>query len=412
MPGIVTAGPADGGLFVRYAAIFIALYGGYGALSPFLPLFLDHRGISAREIAWLLALATLVRMVSGPLAGRLADRRRAVRPMLVAAAVLAGLAALGHLAVAGYPALLAIGLAYAVVTAPLAPFSDTLALSASEGGRRFVYGRVRGAGSAAFIAATGLAGWLVPPFGTGAAIWLGAGLFLAAGLFAGLLASPSRHPSADPMPGAMPSSGATLDPRGGFSAVIANPGFRRVVLAASLVMGAHAMHDAFAMILWSRSGIAPGLAGLLWSEAVAAEIVVFLLAGPWILARLSPGSAIALAAGAGALRWGIAAQTVALPALAAIQALHGLTFALLHLACLKQIGRCVPPELTATALTLYGPLGLGLSSAIFTLAAGPLVATFGAAGFWVMSAASLLAIPVALQLARADRSHAARLVHR
>jgi len=32
------------------------------------------------------------------------------------------------------------------------------------------------------------------------------------------------------------------------------------------------MHDGFAMIRWRAAGIAPGTAGLLWSEAVAAEV--------------------------------------------------------------------------------------------------------------------------------------------
>ncbi|CAA2102580.1 putative 3-phenylpropionic acid transporter [Methylobacterium bullatum] len=391
----------DRRLLAGHLALFVALYAGYGALSPFLPLFLERRGLPAHEIAWLLALAILLRMGAGPLAGWIADRWGIVRPVLAGAAVLAGLSAFGHLAATGFAALLVVGLAYAVLTAPLAPFSDALALAAPRNARRFVYGWVRGAGSAAFILATSLVGWLVPGFGIEAAILIGGGLFVAAGLAAtGLGTVRPPEVAARPMP-----------PRG-FSEVLANRRFRRVVLAASLVMGAHAMHDAFAMILWSRNSIPAGIAGLLWSEAVAAEILVFLLAGPWILRRLDPGRAIGLAAVAGALRWGIGAETVALPALVAIQCLHGLTFALLHLACLKEIGRCVPPDLTATALTLYGPLGLGLSSALFTLAAGPLFAAYGASGFWAMSAVSLTALPVAVLLARGDRSRSGERVHR
>ncbi|WP_027171989.1 MFS transporter [Methylobacterium sp. 10] len=391
----------DRRLLAGHLALFVALYAGYGALSPFLPLFLERRGLPAHEIAWLLALAILARMVTGPLAGRIADRWGIVRPVLAGAAVLAGLAAFGHLAVTGFAALLVVGLAYAVLTAPLAPFSDALALAASRNGRRFVYGWVRGAGSAAFILATSLVGWLVPGLGIEAAILVGGGLFLAAGLAANGLVR-ARPPEV---------ATRSMPPRG-FLEVLANRRFRRVVLAASLVMGAHAMHDAFAMILWSRNSIPAGTAGLLWSEAVAAEILVFLIAGPWILRRLDPGWAIGLAAVAGALRWGISAETVALPALVAIQCLHGLTFALLHLACLKEIGRCVPPDLTATALTLYGPLGLGLSSALFTLAAGPLFAAYGASGFWAMSGVSLAALPVAVLLARGDRSRSGERVHR
>lgn len=43
--------------------------------------------------------------------------------------------------------------------------------------------------------------------------------------------------------------------------------------------------------------------------------------------------------------------------LAVLQPLHGLTFALLHLACMRVIGNVVPPQVAATAQTLYADHG-------------------------------------------------------
>ena len=57
-----------------------------------------------------------------------------------------------------------------------------------------------------------------------------------------------------------------------------------------------------------------------------------------------PG-AMALAAAAGVLRWSVMAQTTDLVALALVQPLHGLTFALLHLACMRVIVQIVPAGL-------------------------------------------------------------------
>jgi MFS transporter, PPP family, 3-phenylpropionic acid transporter len=382
------AAGAGGGL-ARFLLLYGALYGAYGSLSPVMPNVLAGRGLSPAEIGLVLAGATLTRLVAGPLAGRAADRRGAARTILAAAAGLAGLAALAHLAGHGFPALLALGLAYAVATAPLAPLADALALAGAQGGRAFQYGWVRGAGSAAFIGATILVGWLIAAQGLAAALIVGGMLFLATGLAARLLPADSE-PGSEPAP-----------PEGiwrGFRALLRLPGFRGTVLVAALVVGAHAMHDAFAMILWRASGIGPALAGLLWSEAVAAEVLVFLAVGPWLLARIGLAGGLVLAAGAGALRWGVMAETTALPWLAAVQLLHGLTFALLHLACLGLIERAVPARLRATALTLYGTVGLGLAGAALTLASGPLYAGFGARGFWVMAALSLLAVPLAIRL--------------
>lgn len=158
------------------------------------------------------------------------------------------------------------------------------------------------------------------------------------------------------------------------------------------------MHDAFAVIVWRDAGVASGTAGLLWSESVAAEIAVFLWVGPKLLAWIGPPRVIALCAAAAALRWAVQAQTSSLPALVAIQCLHGLTFAALHLACLAVIEESVPERLRATALTVYGTFGLGLASALVTLASGRLYAELGQAGFFAMSALSLLAVPLAWSL--------------
>ena len=63
---------------------------------------------------------------------------------------------------------------------------------------------------------------------------------------------------------------------------------------------------------------------------VAAEVVVFVLFGPWLLDVVGTTGSLALGAGAALMRWGVMAQTADVTALAAIEPLHGLTFALFH----------------------------------------------------------------------------------
>lgn len=99
--------------------------------------------------------------------------------------------------------------------------------------------------------------------------------------------------------------------------------------------------------IWPR--LSAATASVLWSLAVAGEVVVFLLVGPWLLQRLSPATAMAIAAVAAALRWLISALTVDVTALVLIQPLHGCTFALLHLACMRLLADAVPRELAAQA---------------------------------------------------------------
>lgn len=136
----------------------------------------------------------------------------------------------------------------------------------------------------------------------------------------------------------------------------------------------------------------------MWSLSVAAEVVVFLLIGPWLLRVLTPAGAIALAALAGAARWLVAACTADVAALALTQPLHGITFALLHLACMRLLVANVPSQLAATAQALYGTVGVGIATALLTLISGWLYARMGPAAFAVMSVLCLAALPLAVGL--------------
>jgi MFS transporter, PPP family, 3-phenylpropionic acid transporter len=131
---------------------------------------------------------------------------------------------------------------------------------------------------------------------------------------------------------------------------------------------------------------------------VAAEVLVFFLVGPAVVSRLTPAGALAIAALAGMLRWTVMAQTADVIALALVQPLHGITFALLHLACMRLIARTVPQGLEGTAQAIYGTVGIGAATALLTLVSGALYGRLGAQGFWGMAALCGLAFPLTWKL--------------
>jgi PPP family 3-phenylpropionic acid transporter len=106
-----------------------------------------------------------------------------------------------------------------------------------------------------------------------------------------------------------------------------------------------------------------------------------------------------LAATAGVLRWATMALTTDVIALALVQPLHGLTFAALHLACMRLIAVIVPPHLAATAQALYA-LGAGATTALLTVASGGLYARLGSRGFLVMALLCAAAVPLTRGLRR------------
>jgi len=412
--------------FAPYLILFAALYSGFGVQSPYLPAFLGEHGLEPAAIGIVLAGGTAIKLVTGPVAGQLADRLDAARLVFAGCAIGAALAALFYVGAYGFWPLLAVALLQAAALGPLAPLGDSLVLPAAaaatdatgraerpgfdSGSRfdsgprfhdrpRFDYGTVRGTGSGAFILGSILSGEAVWIAGLGAAMWLNAGLLAAAALSVTRVRQLSRAAAAATPPAAE-YGGRHAGPRVGHDvgALLRVPAFRRVMLVAALILGSHALHDGFAMIRWRAAGIAPGVTGLLWAESVAAEVVVFFAIGPPLLDRLGTGGAAMLAAAAGLLRWAVSAETAALPALALIQPLHGLTFALLHLACMRRLAETVPPGLSATALTLYGTVAIGAASALLTLASGALYGAIGPQGFWVMAALCAAALPAARRL--------------
>ncbi|HWI99291.1 MAG TPA: MFS transporter [Burkholderiales bacterium] len=370
----------------RFVALYAAIYGAYGVASPFLPAFVRERGLSPEEIGLALAAGTCVRLVSAPLAGRIADLVQSLRVMLVVSIGVAALVTLGYLPARGFWMVVAVMMLHAWALAPMTVLADALAI----GTRGFEYGRVRGTGSAAFILGTLASGQAIGAFGLAVIVPLQA-VLLGAAAFAA-----SRVPEVEhrPRPKAESNAGAGASLR----ALLRTARYRNLVLLAALVLGSHAMHDAFAVIRWSAAGISAETSSLLWSEAVAAEVLVFWFIGPALVKRLSPAGAMALAAGAGLVRWAVMAQTADVAAVALVQPLHGLTFALFHLACMRVLARTVPPGFEGTAQALYATVGVGAASALLTLASGSLYGSLGPQAFWFMAALCAAALPLTLRL--------------
>jgi PPP family 3-phenylpropionic acid transporter len=378
----------------RFTILYAILYSSFGVVSPFLPAFIQSRDIPPEQIGLIFAAGTAIRLLSAPVAGRLADRLSARREILALCAIAAAIGALLYLPVAGLWAIMLVSLFQAIALAPLAPLSDALALLAAKRERNapqpgFEYGWVRGTGSAAFIVGSILVGAAVSSWGLAIILWLQAALLMMVPLATRLVPEESNR-----------SPGQRAITKDSVAALLRLPVFRRVVLVAALILGSHAMHDTFAVIRWSAADISPRTASLLWSASVAAEVVVFFVIGPSLVRVLSPAGAIALAGLAGAVRWGIAAVTADTTALVFTQPLHGLTFALLHLACMRLLAEHVPQQLAATAQAIYGTVGVGLATAALTLVSGWLYARMGPEAFGFMSLLCLAALPMTTGLRR------------
>ena len=115
-----------------FVVLYVLLYGAFGAASPFLPAYIEERGIPAELIGVVFGAGTAIRLISAPIAGRIADRTHALPLVLAVCAVGTALGATGYLAAPSFWPLLAVSLLHATALAPTTNLADTLALVSSR----------------------------------------------------------------------------------------------------------------------------------------------------------------------------------------------------------------------------------------------------------------------------------------
>lgn len=364
-----------------YASTFVAM----GVHLPFLPVWLAAKGLTPQVIGVVLALPMILRLFAIPLATRAADRRGALRAVIMAAtlAALVGFAALG----------VTTGTSTIAVLYPLAAtafmllfvLSDVYALRGLATHRR-AYGPVRLWGSAAFIVANLAAGYLLDVIAARDLIWL----IVAA--MALCLVSAWALPPLGPVHRGDGKAEIGVNPSA--RVLLRNPAFIAVAVAASLIQGSHALYYSFSTIDWQAAGYGGGTIGVLWGLGVLAEIVLFALSAR-LPAAFTP-SMLILIGGLGALvRWTAMAFGPPGALLPFLQCLHALSFGATHLGTLGFIARAAPAGLAATAQG-YIAVSMGVAMAAATGLSGLLYGRFGGAAYGAMALIALAGLAAAV----------------
>jgi len=373
----------------RVALFFAALFAAAAVNTAFLPLWFADRGIGPGAIGQILGAASLLRVITGPAWGTLADRLGRRRPVLLGAALVATVTSLLYLVLRDFLPLLLLTVFQASASSALNPLVDSLALALARE-KRLEYGPVRSIGSVAYMVATAATGWLLTWTGT----WI---VPLLLGFsYGGSAAAASALPEV--ATGPVAAHPVAAHPLAGLRLLRLRP-FRLIVLASALIQGAHAAYYGFAPLFWRAQGYSDSTIGLLLAEAIIAEIALFAW-GRRLVERLGPPGLTACAAAASLLRWTITAAAPPLPVLAVVQLLHAATFAMQHLSAMLVLSRTIPPERAATAQALHSALGMGAPTGLMMLLSGWIYARWGGAVFLVMAVMGGAALPLAARLRR------------
>ncbi len=334
------------------ALFYAAMFGALGAHLPFWPVWLEAWGLGPGEVGFYTAIGVAVRIVAGlaiPVVADRLDRRRVV----MVAICLGTAAAVAVHPLIGTRGLLLLGtVAVGVGLAGLMPLGEALGAGAART-HGFTYAAARAAGSIAFLLANLGVGAGIARLGVEVIVaWTVACLLVCAALG-------RRHPGGGTLKDAPPPGWAQI------GRMLRQPDFALFATAAGLILSSHAVFYAYGSVHWRAQGLTAGTIGMLWAFAVAVEIAVMLTLAPRAMPRLGAVGALALAGGAGIVRWGAMAADPPLAWLWVLQGTHALTFVAGHLGAIAFIQTAVPERYTGSA---QGAL-LGLAGGVLTAAA-------------------------------------------
>ncbi|MCB9665502.1 MAG: MFS transporter [Alphaproteobacteria bacterium] len=357
MVALLPAGPASGP--GRLSLTYLLLLAGSGAYVPFLTLHLLGRGWSTASVGAALTGVALVRLVSAPGTGLIADRLRRDDLLFL---TMTGAAAVAVLVVATATHPVVLGLALLTVAAVRAPASIVLDSAivrtlAEAGTPASHYGRVRLWGSVGYLAsAVGVAALLGDRPAT--AVLVAAGFLLLAAGSASALGTGGSAPR------------ARLGPA--LAALAQDRVLVGLLVAAALHGAALNAFDAWFPALLVARGWAVGWTGPAMVLGIGAEILA-LQATPSLRTRATPTTLLVLAGVTGAVRLLATALMPHVALVVAAQVLHGVALGVWWAAAVEATSTRVSPAVRASTQALLLASAYGVGPALTGILAAVLV---------------------------------------
>ncbi|EGA66740.1 3-phenylpropionate MFS transporter [Vibrio brasiliensis] len=358
---------------------FVGFFFAYGVYLPFWALWFEEQGVSATDIGLLVGIGFATRcvanMVLTPRIHKVEHLMPALRWLSFASILFVGF----HFFTGGSFWLMALAtVLFNLCCGPVVPLSDAMANYYARL-KMLDYGRTRLWGSLAFIAGSTVVGYLVAQYGSDMILYTAL-----AGVIAALIFSAR---SINPMPVTTSEHDAE---RPKLTELLRELPVIKFLVLVALIQGSHAAYYSFSSIYWKGAGYSEDIIGYLWSLGVAAEVAVFALSkrlfSGWSLRALFVVAALGVV-----VRWGLTASTTALLALVAIQLLHGVTFAIAHIAAIQYIQHSEQRKMVALQ-ALYNAIPLGAFIALMTTLSGWGYENWGANVFWAMAVMGVLAL--------------------
>ncbi len=359
----------------RIAGFYFFYYAFVGTFAPYWSLYLKSIYFSAVEIAILMSVQPVMRMIAPNLWGWLADRTNKRLQVVQIAAALSLLFYLGVFATTRFWGMLLVLALMGFFWSASIPLVEAITLN-YLGKRSARYGRIRSWGSVGFIVAVVGLGFAFDYIAISWLLW--AGLFVMLGIlfFSRLLphTEVAAHHS-DHFP---------------IRKIILQPRVLALFGACFMMAVAHGPYYTFFSIYLVEHGYAKSAVGGLWAIGVICEIGVFFLM-PWLVKRLGFARILIGGLSLAVLRflligWGVDYLVLLLLA----QVLHAATFGAFHAASLGLVHEFFQGRHQSRGQALFGSLTYGAGNMLGGLASGPIWEHYGASVLYTCSAGAAL----------------------
>lgn len=355
--------------YIALSFFYFFDFASLGFFLPYFPLYLQSLGLDKWRIGLLLSVLMIARVGVPVFWGRLSDKSGRGYEILLANAYVSSLLLSLLLFTRSFHGILLVLAASMLFRTSLLPLAEAISLKLITF-TQSSYGFIRAWGSLGFLSASLLGGSLISLFGVRIVPGLLVFTFFASALALSCLEREE--------PGRSKASLARWKD-------ILDRNFIVLLGAGLLMQTSHSAYYEYFSIYMKQSGSSAWLIGLLWSVAIGSEILMMLSWRKWDEA-FSTYSVLLVSYMAAVFRWAGLAWCTSIWAIAALQAIHALSFASFHLANMYWIKRNISTANQSTAQALYGSLVFGFGGVVGFLGAGRLSEFLPLSSLYLLSA--------------------------
>lgn len=364
---------------LRTTGFYFTLFMANGAAVMALPLWLNEMGLSTGEIGILNAVPMLLMLLINILVGKVADRAKDWRSVIIIGSMLAGVIPIGLFFVNEFWGILLIWTLAALPNTAVNPVADAATMRMTRR-RGTDYGTIRAWGTVGYMVFNAATGFIIAAYGTAAFVPLFVALSL---LRAATALGLPRFRSPEPQPVVADSV-----PVAGRAREMLKPWFVLPIFGFAMIFGTHFILNAFAALLWKEQGISESVIGPLIAIGAFAEASM-MFAWRHFSTRFSARHLIMLSAAVTAARWTIMAFSPPIWILVPLQLTHGITFSLGFLASVHFITNWTSEDIAAEAQSYFVVLQQSMSI-VSLIAFGWLVGLMGPHAYLVAAVFALL----------------------